>query len=67
MYSEKGLLLNRIDYSEYTKKYGDIVSTSPDGLNFALLNSIMDTVTIIRFDEEQVQLLKTLKIDQAIT
>ena len=38
VYSEKGLLLNRIEYSEYTKKHGEIVSTSPDGLNFVLHN-----------------------------
>jgi hypothetical protein len=31
VYSEKGLLINRIEYAHYTKKYGEIVSTSPDG------------------------------------
>jgi len=51
VYSEKGLLINRIEFAQYTKKYGEIVATSPDGLNFALHNKSSDTITIIRFDE----------------
>ena len=66
VYSEKGLLLNRIEYSEYTKKYGEFVSTSPDGLNFVLHDKVADTISIIRFDEEEVQLLKSIKVDLAL-
>lgn len=58
--------MNRIEYSEYTKKHGEIVSTSPDGLNFVLQNKAADTISIIRFDEEKVQLLKTINIHNAL-
>lgn len=42
VYSEKGLLLNRIDFSDYIKKYGEIVCASSNGLNFALHNKRTD-------------------------
>ena len=66
VYSEKGLLINRIEYADYIKKYGEIVATSPDGLNFALHNKSSDIITIIRFDEEKVCYLKSLNIEIAI-
>ena len=40
VYSEKGMLLNRYDFSKMTKKYGQVVSTSQNGLNMALYNKV---------------------------
>jgi len=51
VYSEKGLLLNRIEFSKEIKQYGEIVCASSNGLTFALYKSRTDQVTIIRFDE----------------
>ena len=51
VYSEKGLLLNRIEYSDKVKLYGEEVSASSNGLNIALFKNRTDQVTILRFDE----------------
>ena len=66
VYSEKGLLLNRIDYSEKVKQYGDEASASSNGLNFALFKNRTDQVTILRFNELDCTILKTLNIEGSI-
>lgn len=66
VYSEKGILLNRIDFSKITKKYGQIVSCSQNGLNFALHNKMQDIVSVIRFTEKSTLYLKTIKVTDQI-
>ena len=66
VYSEKGLLLNRIEYSDKIKQYGDEASASSNGLNFALFKSRNDQVTILRFNESECSILKTFNIEGAI-
>jgi hypothetical protein len=66
VYSEKGLLENRIEFSELIKEYGEIMCTSPDGLNFALHNRRNDTITIIRFSQEEVFVLKSLSLENSL-
>ena len=36
IYSQNGLLINRIEFDDYIEKYGDIIVTSPNGQNFIL-------------------------------
>lgn len=36
IYLEKGILKNRVDFVEFTRKYGEIVTTSVNGLNFGM-------------------------------
>jgi hypothetical protein len=66
IYSEKGLLLNRVKYLDLTKKYGEIVSTSANGLNFVLWNKSVDQVTILRFSESKVSYIKSIKLTKSI-
>ena len=40
--------------------------TSPDGLNFALHNRRNDTITIIRFSQEEVFVLKSLSLENSL-
>ena len=39
VYSQNGLLINRVNFSNYIKKYGNPVATSPNGLNFIFQKS----------------------------
>ena len=66
MYSEKGLLENRIEFSELIKEYGEIICTSSDGLNFALHNRRNDIITIIRFTKEEIFVLKSLSLENSL-
>jgi hypothetical protein len=66
VYSEKGLLENRIEFSELIKEYGEIISTSSDGLNFALHNRRTDIITIIRFTKEEIFVLKSLSLENSL-
>lgn len=34
VYKENGILVNRIDYSEWVEEFGEPVATSENGLNF---------------------------------
>ena len=34
VYSQNGILINVVDFSDLTKKYGQPIAVSPDGLNF---------------------------------
>ena len=66
VYNEKGILLKRIDYSDYTKKYGEVVSISDDGLNFLMSNKIRDQLTVLRFSEYKVIPLKSFFLNESI-
>jgi len=66
IYSEKGILLKRTDYSDFTKKYGEVVCISDDGLNFLLSNKIRDQLTVLRFNEHKVVPLKSFFLNEAI-
>ena len=65
-YSEKGILENRIEFSELINEYGEIICASPDGLNFALHNRRNDTITILRFNKVEIFVLKTLSIENSL-
>ena len=45
VYSQNGLLLNRVNYSETIKKYGKVVVFSNNGLNLILKKSKEDIMT----------------------
>ena len=62
----RGILVNRIEFSDLIQQYGEIVCTSPDGLNFALHNRRNDTLTIIRFSEHEIFVLKTLSLENSL-
>jgi hypothetical protein len=49
-----------------TKRYGDIVSTSANGLNFVLWNKDTDQVSIIRINEKQAIFIKTIDLTKSI-
>lgn len=66
VYSEEGLLLNRMEFKNLVTEYGDIMSASSDGLNFLLYNKPKDSVTIVRFNENDFRILKTFKIKKVI-
>lgn len=40
VYTQNGLMINRVDFSELTEKYGNPVSTSSNGLNFILKKNL---------------------------
>ena len=66
IYSENGLLLNRVVFKDLTKRYGEIVSTSANGLNFALWNKNSDEVTIIRLSLIKMKFIKSIPLTQSI-
>ena len=66
VYQEKGLLINRINFQEMTKKYGEIVSTSANGLNFVMWNKTQDNVTIVKFSEEKATYIKSISLTKSI-
>ena len=39
VYSQNGILINVVDFSDLTKKYGSPIAVSPDGLNFIFKKS----------------------------
>ena len=61
-YSENGLMINRFDYSDWVKLYGEPIATSTDGQNFIFKNKRDDIISIIYLDERELTLIKTLDI-----
>lgn len=65
-YTEQGILLKRINFSDVIKTYGDVACTSSNGLNFALFNRRLDNITIVRFNEKRVNILKTINVESSL-
>ena len=65
-YTDIGILLKRIDFSEIIKSHGEIICASSNGLNFELFNRRIDTITLIRFSQKKVILLKTINVEASL-
>ena len=58
--------MNRMVFKNLITEYGDIMCASSDGLNFLLYNKSKDSVTIVRFYENDFKILKTFRIKKLI-
>lgn len=65
-YTDIGILLKRIDFSDIIKTHGEIICASSNGLNFALFNRRIDTITLIRFSQKNVILLKAINVEGSL-
>ena len=45
VYTQNGLLINRVNFADVVKKYGEPVSTSSNGLNFILKKTLSKSKT----------------------
>ena len=62
VYKENGILVNRIDYSDWVEEFGEPVATSENGLNFLFKKKNSFEVSIIHFDEQCLTHIKTFDI-----
>ena len=65
-YSENGLMINRFDFSDWVRLYGEPIATSTDGQNFIFKNKRDDLISIIYLDERELTLIKTLDISNEV-
>ena len=65
-YTDIGILIKRIDFSDIIKTHGEIICSSSNGLNFALFNRRIDTITLIRFSQKKVTLLKSINVEGSL-
>jgi hypothetical protein len=65
-YTEKGILQFRVDFSDITKAKGNIVSVSPDGLNFVFQIPGEKIVDIFKLAYNKMLHIKTIHIDKSI-
>lgn len=61
-YSENAQLINRVDYSNWVKQFGEPISTSSDGLNFIFKKKRKTILNIIHMDERELTLIKQFDI-----
>ena len=63
VYSEGGLLFNRVDYSREVNRYGVPIEVSNDGRNYIFqLPDKKDTINILRLDMKEFKFVKTIDI-----
>jgi len=62
MYLENGVMAERYDYSDLKKKYGDIVSTSADGLNFILKKKNRLSAAVFKLDLSGLNLIRNIEV-----
>ena len=54
MFHQNGILLNRVDFKSDVEKYGDLISTSQNGLNFIFKKAKFD------FEDQQFSMKETV-------
>jgi hypothetical protein len=67
VYSERGILINSVDYSIESNKYGDIVQVSNNGRNFIFAKPDDPSVIhILTMTQQGLKFVKTIKIRNRI-
>lgn len=66
VYTDRGILLKRIHFADIIKAHGEVICASSNGLNFALFNRRLDTITLIRFSPKKFSILKTINVEGSL-
>ena len=67
LYRENGLLVNRCDFTKDIKEYGDIISTSNDGLSFIFKKKNKSEFSILELSFKGFKFVKKIDIIAYLT
>lgn len=65
VYSERGLLVNRINFGQFIRQYGEPLTVSSNGLNYIFKIKGENTVNIVHMNEFKAHFLKSIDVKQA--
>ena len=65
VYSEKGILLNRINFRQFVEFYGEPLTVSSNGLNYVFKKKGENVINVIHMNEFKIHFIKSIEVKKA--